>query len=320
MAAALVALGTLLLILVNIAYWARETLLDSDEFSGTVSDVLRRDEATDRIGNVLAQQALNSGQVQDRIVAALPDNADFLPVLLEDQLQEVLARTISRLLSLDGTQDLIEAAVLRLHERVISTLEGREDGLSAEDGALVINLQGAVSDFMTRIGVSPEALEERQVGRVVLVEDADSLDTASSLVRSLNTSVPLLFLGSVLTFAASVPLLVPRSSGVRRVGYGIVIAAVLSLLIWRLGMLASSAFLDERPVASMMIESLAANLRLQSFLLLAIGGALVATSDVRFRGWLARQASSTRARIDAFGASKTLLIGAVVVTFLLIVV
>jgi len=309
----LVVVATILLVGANVAYWAQGTLLDSDEFTDKVSGVLDREDATQRVGDVLATQVLSSGDLQDRIAQALPQNAQALPFLLEGELQDVLARTVARILLLEPTQAILDQAIRQLHDLVVSTLEGRRGGLDVENGALVIHLEGAVSNVLNKLGVNePSALQGQDIGTVVLVSDATTLDDASWLVRAVNTSVPILLVGSVVAFGGSVLAARNKPRGLTVVGYGIIIAAVVSLLAWRLGLLASREFLDQAPVAKMIIESLASNLRVQSFFLVALGIVIVALADARIRGWLTRNARDGWSRVETFGTGRALTIGAVV--------
>jgi hypothetical protein len=317
---ALLVLGTVLLVVANAGYWVDNTLLDSDEFTEKVDGVLREPEATDRIADVLAQQALSDGRIQDRISNALPSNAGFLPFLLADELHDALSRTLARLLAADTAQDLLERAIRRMHDLVVSTLEGREGALDVEDGAFVLHLDEAVSNFLDSIGVSaPAALEEREVGTIVLVEDARSLDTASRLVRGVQEITPIVFVISILAFAGAVFLAENKSRGLITVGYSIVIAGVFSLIAWRLSMWSARAFLDEALVARMIIDSLASNLRLQSLFLAALGALIVVLADARIRGWIGRTVSTAWPRIETFGTSQATLLVAGGIALILII-
>jgi hypothetical protein len=316
----LVVLGTILLITANAACWVQGTVLDSGEFTGKVSGVLRREEANQRIGDVLAQQVLASGELQKEISAALPQEAGFLPDLLGNQLQEVLARTLARLLMLDVTQEALEQAIRRLHDLVVSTLKGSRDGLDVENGALVIHLEGAISNLLEGLNIEAGSnLQDRDVGTVVLVRDAGSLDTASQLVRATEESVPWLIVATVLAFAASVALARHKARGLTVVGYGLVIAGVFSLIAWRLSTWGFSSFLDEAPVARMILESLVGNLRVQSLLIAGAGGVVIALADERIRGWLAGNATAAWSRVEAFGAGRAAMIGAVGLVVILLV-
>jgi hypothetical protein len=220
---------------------------------------------------------------------------------------------------LDATQNGIETAIRALHDPVVSTLEGEDGSLAVEDGALVIHLDEAASSFLDRLGLDPpDALADRDIGTVVLVEDASALDGASQLVRGIDTAVPILLAGSFLGFVASVGLSSSKARAVNAVGYGLVIAGVCSLIVWRLGKWGSSAFLDEAPVARMLIESLSANLRLQSIVLGVVGAAIIVVADGRTRHWLAGQAGRAQSRIESFGAGRVALAGAAGVMALLL--
>ena len=314
---ALMVLATILLVMTSLGYWLKSTILDSDEFSSKVEDVLSRPEAAERIGDVLAEQALSSGEIQDRIAAELPENASFVPALLDAPLSDVTGRALARIFMLDATQEVIATAIRELHSLVVSTLEGRRDGVQVEGGSLVLHLEGVASNFLDKLGINaPQGGGDRELGTVVLVKDAKALDQASRIVRAIDEAVPFLLVGSVVAFGGAVALYRDKSRGVVVVGYAIIIAGVASLLAWRFSIWGSSAFLEEAPVARMIIDSLASNLKEQSIALVVLGAAVVILADERIRGCLSSHAGKAKTGIEAFGVGRTILVAAAGVTVL----
>jgi hypothetical protein len=317
---ALMVIATILLIVTSLGYWLKSTVLDSDEFSDKVSEVLARPEATDRIGQVLADQALSSSEIQMRLESQLPENAAFLPVLLEAPLSEITARGISRFLALDATQNLVNTAVRDLHGRVVATLEGRGERLRVEDDSLVLDLGSVATGFLDRLGINPpQGGADGDFGEVVLVEDSKELDLAGTIVRVIDDAVPFLLIGSVVAYGGAVALYRDRPRGITVAGYTIVFAGFFCLLAWWIGGWATEAFLEERPVANMLIDSLASNLRVQSIALIVLGGAIALLSDERIRGWLAEVGTGAKSQVEAFGVGRTLLLGAAGVAVLAII-
>jgi hypothetical protein len=250
----------------------------------------------------------------------LPENAGFVSALLEAPLSDVTGRGIARVLQLDATQAILETAVRDLHNLVVSTLEGRRERLQVQGDALVINLDGVVTSFLDRLGISPpQGGGERSLGQVVLVEDSKELDAAASVVKAIDDAVPFLLVGSVVAFGGAVGLYRDKPRGVVVAGYAIVIAGVISLLIWRFATWGVGAYLEEAPVANMMIDSLASNLKVQSIALVVLGGAVVLLADARVRAWLAMAAGRANDQVQAFGVGRTLLLGAAAVTLIALV-
>ena len=289
---ALLVLATFLLVMANVGYWFQNTVLDRGEFTSKVDGVLQREEASQRIGEVLAQQALSSGEIEQQIAVALPVDAALLPELLEEPLTAALTPIFAGVLTLDAVRDVIVAAVGQMHDLVVSTLEGREDGLAVEDGSIVLKLDEAAGKVLDELGVSaPQGGGDRDIGTIVLVEDVKGLDQASSLIRTLDVLVPVMLVGSVAAFGGSFALSRSTPQGFKALGYAIVIAGVASLIAWRLSTWGSSAYLDEAPGAKMMIESLASNLKVQSLILGALGVIVVLGAEKRSRNWVSETAA-----------------------------
>ena len=315
LAIALSVITVLLVLLANVAFWANSTLLDSDEFTDKVSGVLQRPESSDRIGDVLSERILRSGEVQDRITQALPENAQFLPVLFEDQLQNGIANAISRLASLDASAALETTAIRRLHTTLVATLKGRETGLTVQDDSLVLDLNETVKSYLARLdarlGTDFESRADQEgTGRVVLVSDTKALDQASFAVRALDTSVPVLIVLSLAALAGVVFLAPTRSSGFSTAGLIVMIAGLISLLLWRIAGTILGGYLEESPIARDIIDALIVNLRTQSIVLLVAGGIVVLVSEVRVRGWITEQSTRATGAVQAFGVGRSALVGA----------
>jgi hypothetical protein len=239
--------------------------------------------------------------------------------LLQGQLHDVLSRLLAEAASTDAVQNLLVNAVHRLHDAVVSTLRGERGKLGVQGDSLVLDMSATVQHVFDSLGINEPAGQNDDLGTVVLIHDASALGTASSLVRALDTAVPILFVLSLVGFAAYVLLSPDKARGLRRVGYAIVIAAVASLLLWRLSNWGGSTYLGDAPIARMMIKSLVSNLRTQSLLLLAIGAVLIAVADQRVRGWIVAAADNGKAAVESLGATRAILLGAAGITLLLLI-
>jgi hypothetical protein len=313
--------GVLLLLLANLAYWFQHALLDGDEFSSTVSDVIARPEAADRIGDVVANRVLESPEVENRIEAALPEEAARLASLFEGQLANLLSEVIARALVLDSAREAIFSAIGRLHTLLVDTLEGRTERIQVTSEGVVLRLDSIVINVLDGLGLDGSQLtSERDLGRVVLVEDPGKLDDLGRLLRIVDDSVPFLFVGSVLAFGGAIGLSSQdRLRGVTRVGLAMLACSLIVLLIWKLGAEAFSSQLGETPVARMILDSLWSGLKTQAIVLLVIGATIVAALDQRVRLWLASAYHNTASAVTSFGVGRTVIAGTIAVFFVVLV-
>jgi hypothetical protein len=316
---ALLVLAGLLLILGNVAYWVNHSILDSNNFSDDVDGVLRRPETAQRVGDAVALRVASSGELQARLSAELPERLSFLPVLLEGQIQDLISTAVSRVVMLDVTQAAIDAAVRNLHQIVVETLENRRRLTSLQGNSIVLNLDMAVDDTLSRLGVSAERLQSRDLGTVVLVENAKPLRQASILVRSIETAVPVLFAGALLAIGASFVLSPNKIKCLSATGYCLVFAGLVSLALWGLAILAASDFLSGHPVAFELVKSLANALKWQSIFFVIIGGLAVLGADHRVRDQIAQLRFTATRAVETAGPGRTVLLCATAVVVLALI-
>jgi len=318
---ALLVLATVLLFAANVGTWFRSTVLDSSEFASTVSGVLQQREATDRVRDVLATQALASDELQAKIEALTPTEGSFASALLENELHTLVARLIERLLGLDALQDVVEQSIERVHAALLSFLKDERAGLTLADGRLVLDLRGVLAELFTRLGLSvPERLQEEGAGEVVLMEDASQLDRVSAFVRGIDELVPVLLVLAIAAGLAYVLLAPDRIRGVALCGYGIVAAGLASLILWRLSDRAFESFLSERPLAVMLLDGLTSDLRLQSIGLVVFGAAVAVAADRRVMRLAADVAGRGNRELADFGYGRAFLVAATLLVVILLLV
>ncbi len=312
--------GTVFLIFVNLTYWLNHTILNTDEFTSKVSDVLQRPEASQRIGDVLAQQAIASGVVQQQLTDVLPARVAFLPSLLENELKQVISEVLVRVLALPETQQGVQVAIRQLHSRVVSTLEGRNDRVSVDNGKLVLDVSAAARDTFDQLGLPlPSRVQNADLGRIVLVDNAQALSQASFAVRSVKVALPVLLVAAVLVFGWRIYLTKDRAGGIVSVGYCIAIAGVLSVVAWRIAILTTNHYIGGHPVANMLVQSLTSNLRYQSLALLAFGLLIVVLAGGHAQRVYKDVARVGGGAIETVGAGKAIVAGVAAVLVLALI-
>lgn len=314
----------MLLLVANVGFWLRETILDSGAFTNRVEAVLEKPEGQDHLGELLARQTIESGEIQDRVAEVLPDEIDFLPFLVEAQAQDLLKQLFSYVLGLDTTRAVVVEALPPLHQLLVDTLKGQREGLDIEDDSLVLDLREVVSLVLERLGIDePDAVEERlddwEAGRIVLVSDVQYLDMVSIGVRTVNTATPILIVLSLGLLVAGVVVSNARESSLLRTGYAVAIVGLVSLLIWRISGWVFAATMDAEPLARMMLNELLTNYRLQSLILILIGVVICLAANARVRSTVAQLSADGRVRVEKFGTGKAFFIAVVALTLLILI-
>jgi hypothetical protein len=312
-------LAAVLLFAANVGTWFRSTVLDSSEFASTVDDVLSKPEATDRVSDVLATQALASDELQVKIEALLPSEGPFVSALLENELHTLVARLIERILGLEALQNVVEQAIERMHAALLSFLKDEREGLTLADGRLVLDLSGVLTELFTRLGLTvPERLQTEGAGEVVLMEDASQLDKLSAFVKGIDELVPLLLVLAIVAGLAYVFLAPDRIRAARVCGYGIVAAGLASLILWRLSDRAFESLLSERPLAVMLLDGLTSDLRTQSIALMVFGAVVAVAADRRVMRLVADGAGRGNQELADFGYGRAFLVGASLLVLILL--
>ncbi|MGE0687998.1 MAG: hypothetical protein AB7P33_14730, partial [Dehalococcoidia bacterium] len=88
----LVVLGAIALFAANALIWVDSTLLDSNGFSSAMNTALDKPEVEQRIADVLAQRVVDSGEIQQRVDAELPQNLAIVARVAAPQIEDVIAQ------------------------------------------------------------------------------------------------------------------------------------------------------------------------------------------------------------------------------------
>jgi hypothetical protein len=304
-------LGSVLLFAANLLIWINSTVFDSDEFTESVDQVLEEPAVKDRITEVLVQQALESGEVEQAIVDRLPEELEVLEPVVGAGLQPALERVVRPLLDSDLVGDLRNEVLLRVHRQVVATLEDDETALEVQGDALVLDLSELFDRLLERFNVEPpERLGGADApsrilggdGVIVLTEDTTGLREAAFFTQNRVEIAVLLLAGSAVGFGAAIFFFGERRRGVRATGYAIVGVGILTLLVVLIANQVLESSAEERVVLREGVKALETNLRLQSVALIVLGACAIALTDQNILGWAAKleaQVTPLVKRMDA---------------------
>jgi hypothetical protein len=309
-AGSLLVLGFLALFVANLLIWLDSSIFDSEEFAKSVDSTLDQPAVQQRIGEVIAAEAVEAGDLTTRVQNRLPEEASFLSPIIETQLQDLIARLTQELLARGIGEDIRNEITIQLHQRLVGVLEDDDQGLvRAEGNQLVLNLAGAGTRVFDRLGITPPARLQggaegsSTFGQVVLLDDVTGLDQASFFVTNRQTIQVISLAVAIAALVGAIFLSRDRRRGVSRAGYAVLLVGLLTILIVAGVNLVLEAQFEERIAARELLKALEDNLRVQSLALLIAGICIVVLTDRRLIGSLDSYASKGEAALRRAGTT-----------------
>jgi hypothetical protein len=240
----LVVIGCVLAPISVIGLWARNTLLDTDQYVDTVGP-LAKDPAIQRaVSDRATRRLMTSVDVESEIVAAFP-RAEPFAASIASGLETFVREATLRIVQSDRFQTLWENANRRSHSQVVAVLEGKgTETVETRNGKVVVNVGPLVNIVKARLGDRGVTIFERVEGRIpqqFVLFDSEQLTKAQSGVRFLKTVTYALPILALLAFAAAVALSPNRRRTLLRAALGLAFAMAIVLIAFNL---ARGSYLD----------------------------------------------------------------------------
>jgi hypothetical protein len=295
-------LGCLVLLIGNLAVFARIVILDTDTFADVVAPEQPDEDVIAGVADTLSNKIVTSTNVQDRIQELTPRDNELVAATVANAAENLIENTVHAVLRSEQFRGVWHGVVARAHERFVALVEGDDRE------PVLLNLRPAVEQVDRR-------LEERgidliddatlnDVSKVVALRRSqiDDVRETVDLVRRLVVVLPI---AAGVLIAAAVALAPDRRRMLARAGVGIVIAMVVTGLALRVvrRVITDRVEIDVRRQA---VESLWGRLfetLFQQTAALAVLGLVIALG-----AWLAgpsRLAGRLRARVRSLGAGGT---------------
>ncbi len=229
-------IGAILLPVAVLTVWARDTLLNTDDYVATVGPLVEDEEIQEAISFRVTEVVSEEADFRGIAEGALPEEAQVLAGPIEAGAKTVVSDVVETIVATEVFAEFWEESNRLAHQSLVPLLTGEEgDAVSTSDGRVVL-LVGplaaqAVDGVDERLGtdLASQIPAERLDAEVVLVESEDLADV-QGLVR-LFDSVSWIWLILTIGFLAGAVLLAERRrSGVRRLGFAVVVPMVLTLL------------------------------------------------------------------------------------------
>jgi hypothetical protein len=298
----MVVLGCLVLLIANLAVFARILVFDTDTFADTLAPEQPDEEVIAGVADALSDQIVTATAVQDRIQELTPRDNALVAATVANAAENIIDNTVRTVMHNDRFRDLWRSVVERAHGQFVALVEGD-------------TRQPVMLDLRPAVEQVDQSLEDRgidliddatidEVGEVVALRRSqiDDVRETLDLAKSLVIALPI---AAIVLIAAGVVLAPDRRRMLARAGVGIVVAMVLTAVALRIvrRVITDRVEVDERRQA---VESLWSRLFETLFQQTA---ALVALGLVIALGaWLAgpsRLAVRLRARVKSLGAGGT---------------
>jgi hypothetical protein len=231
--AALLVIGTLLAFLAVFSIWVNRQALNTDNWVDTSGKLLRNEEIRTQLSGYLADELFANVDVQAELEKTFPPRLAPLAGPAAGALHQLAPQVAERALATSQAESLWKDANRTAHETLLKILNDEGSAISTGNGEVTLDLASLVSESGGQLGIAGKLASKvpPDAGRLTILK-SDQLamaQDASSLVRHLPIVLTLLVL---LLYGLAVYLAGPRRrQALRAVGFGFLIAGVLSLLL-----------------------------------------------------------------------------------------
>ena len=224
--------------------------------------------------------------------------------------EELLYRVSLRVLSSDITNDVRDDVVRNLHEQLSPRWKATTDkALKAEGDSLVLDLRPIVERVFERVGLPiPARLQQAGAeGKGVVVSGRRQSGPWCCVVfrQQPRRIFVLALLAAIACLAGAACSSKDPMRGISHAGFAVATAGVLTLLLIVIG---NSFIPEERVALRELVQSLEANLRKESVLLLAVGAIIALGTDAGIRANVAAARRDIGAHVQRVGTGTSLLL------------
>jgi hypothetical protein len=231
--AALLLIGTLLAFVAIFSIWVNRQALNTDNWVDTSGKLLRNEEIRAQLSDYLADQLFANVDVQAELEKTFPPRLAPLAGPAAGALHQLAPQVAERALATSRAESLWGDANRTAHEALLKILNDEGSAISTGNGEVTLDLASLVSESGGQLGVAGKLASKvpsDAAQLTILKSDQLSMaQDASSLVRHLPIVLTPL---ALLLYGLAVYLAGPRRrQALRSVGFGFIVAGVLSLLL-----------------------------------------------------------------------------------------
>jgi hypothetical protein len=260
-AGALVVVFSITTVAAMIGVWARQTVLDTDEFVHTVRPLPRDEAISLALSEYLTDLLLKEIDLDGRAERALPEDLAFLIGPLDGIVRQYTQQGVREVLRSDRFRRVWANAVRAAHREAIRILRNEEEALVVADGEVTLDLLPIIEEVLQDVlsegpgffgnidltNLDNDSTRREIRGAVerafgielprdfgqVTVFDEDQLAEAQDAVHLLNEFVVAFVIVALASGAGAIALSLGRRRAVLQLGLGTVIASLLVFTVLR---------------------------------------------------------------------------------------
>jgi Short C-terminal domain len=235
--AALLAVATLIAFLAVFSIWVNRQALNTDNWVDTSGKLLRNDEIRAQLSNYLADELFANVDVQAELEKTFPPRLAPLAGPAAGALHQLAPQVAERALATSQAESLWASANRAAHETLLKILDDEGSAVSTGNGEVTLDLASLISESGGQLGIAGKLASKvpPDAGKLTILK-SDQLSMAqdaSSLVRHLPIVLTLL---ALFLYGLAIYMAGPRRrQALRSVGFGFIVAGVLSLLLRKVG-------------------------------------------------------------------------------------
>jgi hypothetical protein len=282
-------IGAVFTVFANATVWANRTVFNTDNFVATTNRVLDDQQTQQQIATRLSTTLVDQGQVEQRLREDLPEGLKALAPLLTVTARNLADEAIVRLLQNDQARAGLDAALRGVHEQAMRIIEG-EGAVLVQGNTIVLDLRTILRQAADQLNLDPNINLNLppDAGQVTLVEDAKTAGAIQELL-SLHNTITWAVVGiAVAAFALAVLVARERRVTLRTVGIVIVACALLAIVTLLPLRPIVAGFAQNPSAARATFDAFFRDYRVQSFILMLIGVAIILIAALLGQSELAR--------------------------------
>jgi hypothetical protein len=233
--AALLVVGTLVAFLAIFSIWVNRQALNTDNWVDTSEKLLQDEEVKTQLSNYLADELFANVDVQAELEETFPPRLAPLAGPAAGALHQLAPQVAERALESSHAESLWSAANRAAHETLLKILNDEGSAVSTDGGEVTLDLKALLSESGGQLAGKLGSKIPDDAGQLTILK-SDQLSAAqdiSKLVRKLPIVLTLL---ALLLYGLAIYLAGPRRrQALRSVGFGFIVAGVLSLLLREIG-------------------------------------------------------------------------------------
>jgi hypothetical protein len=230
---AILVIGATVFALVSIhALWANRQFLNTDNWTKTSSELLQKESVRTQVADFLVDQLYAHVNVRGELESALPPRAKPLAGPIAGGLRNAADQGIKQLLQRPRVQQLWENANREAQKLLLKTIEGGGPNVSTTGGNVTLNLGQMAASLATSLGLGNVASKIPPDAAQITVLKSNQLDAVQNGLKALRGITLVVVLLTLLLYVIAVVVAQDRRrQALRMVGWSLIVAGVLALLV-----------------------------------------------------------------------------------------